>query len=50
VGGAEKWSVANAHEESVPPSLCELDGFDEADFPEVVVYIPTYDGKFAALS
>eukprot|EP00953_Heterococcus_sp_UTEX-ZZ885_P006082 3749-Heterococcus_DN1.PRE.3 len=43
VGGAEKWSVANAHEDSVPPSLCELESFDEADYPKVVVYIPTYD-------
>jgi hypothetical protein len=49
VGGAEKWSVANAHEDSVPPSLCELESFDEADYLKVVVYIPTYDGKFTVL-
>jgi hypothetical protein len=42
-------SVANAHEDFVPPSLCELEGFDEADYPQVVVYITTYDGKFTVL-
>jgi hypothetical protein len=48
VGGAEKWSVAQ--EDTAKPSLCELANFDETDFPEVVVYIPTYDGKFRCSS
>jgi hypothetical protein len=45
VGGAEKWSVTAAHDDTATPSLCELANFDESDFPEVVVYIPTYVGK-----
>lgn len=47
-GGYEKWTIYDT-EVAKHKSLCELEGFSYDDYPEVVVYIPTYNEPAAVL-